>query len=153
MLCEKGSTFHFEKNSYFTYNDKKYNMTEQDGLFIFRIDEVLKAEELYELSEIEKGLSNDTYENDGHSFGCAATYDLWHQRFGHANKRRIKFLYDNGSVEGLDVNGKFKHDKHCKCSTCVQTNNSKVHIGNTRKFTDEITQIGQEVVSDLWTIY
>jgi len=86
---------------------------------------------------------------DGTTYGCAATYDLWHQRFGHANHRRIKFLYDNGIAEGLDVNGKYKHDKRCKCPTCIQTNSDKVHIGNVRKYVDDVTQIGQQVVTDL----
>jgi len=51
--------------------------------------------------------------------------------------------------EGLDVNGKYKHDKRCKCPTCIQTNSDKVHIGNVRKYVDDVTQIGQQVVTDL----
>jgi len=148
ILTEEGSTFHFEKgNSYFTYRGKKFKMLEEGGMFAIRLDQVLEANELSELQRVQPKC--EEVEVDGHSYGCAATYDLWHQRFGHANQRRIKFLYESGSVEGLDVHGSFKHDKKCKCATCVQTNSNKVHIGNVRKYADTVTQIGQQVVCDL----
>jgi len=52
-------------------------------------------------------------------------------------------------VEGLDVGGKHKHDKKCKCANCLSINNAKVHIGDTRRFADDITQRGELVHTDL----
>ncbi len=69
----------------------------------------------------------------GQFHGCSATYDLWHQRFGHASKQRIKFLYENGMAQGLDVGGEFKHNAKCKYATCLMLNNSKILIGDVRE--------------------
>jgi transposase InsO family protein len=152
MLCEKGSTFHFEKgNSYFVYCGKRFKMEEYNGLFLIRLDRILQADELDDLKTAQPACDpEDMLSRDGTAYGCAATYDLWHQRFGHASKKRIKFLYKTGAVEGLEVNkGAFKHDNKCRCPTCVQVNNEKVHIGDVRKYADDVTQVGQKVVCDL----
>ena len=46
VLCEQGSTFHFEKNnSYFVYNGHQYKLHEHDGLYLLRLDDILHAEE------------------------------------------------------------------------------------------------------------
>jgi len=44
---------------------------------------------------------------------------------------------------------KWKHDRHCKCSTCVAINNDRVHVSDTRKFADTATHVGQVVVADV----
>ena len=114
MLCDQGTTFHFEKkNSYFVHRGHKFRLEERHGLYLIRLNDVLSAEELKApRQEHDKSVGHDLHTVDkSNVFGCAATYDLWHERFGHAHPRRIKFLYDNGSVEGLDVGGKFKHNR------------------------------------------
>ena len=152
MLCEKGSTFHFEKgNSYFVYNGKRFKMEEHEGLFLIRLDNMLKAEDLESMkSQQPQTDPEDLISSEGKTYGCAATYDLWHQRFGHASKKRIKFLYKTGAVEGLEINkNEFNHDNKCRCPTCVQVNKEKIHVGDVRKYVDDITQVGQKVVCDL----
>jgi len=58
-------------------------------------------------------------------------------------------MYDNGMAEGFDVGGKHKHDKTCKCANCLSIHNAKVHIGDTTKIDDGITQRGELVCTDL----
>ena len=142
-LCKQGMSFHFaEYDSYFMYKGKRFTLVEENGMYVIRLNELLKAEELTDICS-SPGVA------DGEMLALAATYDLWHERFGHASKQRLKFMYDNGMVEGLDVGGKHKHDKKCKCANCLSINNAKVHIGDTRKFADEVTQRGELVYTDL----
>lgn len=148
VLCEQGTTFHFEKkNSYFIYKGKRFKLEERDGLYLIRLDCILQAEDLKELCAAQE--IHDPYALSATTYGCAATYDMWHERFGHASKKRLKFLYENGSVEGMDVYGKYKHDNLCKCATCLINNNAKLHIGDSRKFSDHVTQRGELIYTDL----
>ena len=155
VLCDEGSTFHFEKgNSYFDYKGQRHRLIERDGLYLLRLDEVLPAEELDWLRECETQLGNcrstEVRSKLGTSYACAASWDLWHERFGHADKKRLKFIYDNGGAEGMAVDGaKFKHDRKCTCPTCLSINNAKVHIGAVRKFADTVTRSGQLIYTDI----
>jgi len=156
VLCEQGSTFHFEKNnSYFVYNGHQYKLHERDGLYLLRLDDILHAEDIQALRDCEQNqctencLKTIARSKSGKSFGCAATWDLWHERFGHANKKRIKFLFDNGAAEGLTTPGNFKHDAKCSCPTCSIVNNAKLHIGDVRQFADQVYQKGQLVYTDI----
>jgi len=154
VLCDEGSTFHFEKgNSFFTYQGRKIRLLERDGLYLLRLDDVLEPEEMCRLRECEKQLGNPcttaARSKIGKTYACAATWDLWHERFGHASKQRLKFIFDNASAEGLEVGGEFKHNAKCQCPTCLSINNAKLHIGDVRKFADQITQKGQLILSDI----
>ena len=154
MLCEEGTVFHFERGrSYMEYSGKRFPLIEKDGLYLLRLNDVLKAEDMdvFKAYEAAHGAPDGTCyrSKSGQLYGCSATYDLWHQRFGHASKQRIKFLYENGMAQGLDVGGEFKHDAKCKCTTCLMMNNSKLHIGDTREFADEISRKGELLYSDL----
>lgn len=148
MLCNEGSTFHFEKgNSYFDYKGHRYRLIERNGLYLLRLDEVLAPEELSWLRtcETQLGHSRDTEVRSklGTTYACAASWDLWHERFGHASKRRLKFIFQNGSAEGMAVDGqKFKHDATCTCPTCLSVNHAKRHIGDVRKFSDAVSRKG-----------
>jgi hypothetical protein len=152
VLCEQGVAFHFTKgNSYFEYRGNKFKLEEKDGLYLMRLDEILRPEAIHEL-RVSSDQPEETYgqsKSGNTSFGCAATFDLWHERFGFASKKRLKFLYDNGSVEGLAVQGKFTHDARCKCTVCMSMNNAKLHIGDTRKYADPVTRKGELLYSDL----
>ena len=133
VLCEAGSTFHFSKgNSYFIYKGRKIPLIERNGLYLLRLNDAIKQEELDEVHSWERYLGNScetvARSKSGKTYACAATYDLWHERFGFSSTKRLKFLLDNGSVEGLSVSGKFKHDVKCTCPTCLQINNARVHI-------------------------
>ncbi len=59
------------------------------------------------LRQCEQSFNNcrDTEEQStfGTSYACATSYDLWHERFDHASKKSLKFLYDNGSCAGMAV--------------------------------------------------
>ncbi len=154
MLCEEGTAFHFEKGkSYMQYGGKRFPLIEKDGLYLLRLNDVLQAEDMevfqaYEAAHGKEG--GPCYRTkSGQLLGCAATYDLWHERFGHASKQRIKFLYENGTAQGLDVGGEFKHNAKCKCSVCLMSNTSKIHIGDTREFSDEVSRKGELLLSDL----
>jgi hypothetical protein len=152
VLCEQGVAFHFTKgNSYFEYKGNKFKLEEKDGLYLMRLDEILRPEAIQEL-RVSSDRPEEVYgqsKSGNISFGCAATFDLWHERFGFASKKRLKFLYDNGSVEGLAVQGKFTHDARCKCTVCMSMNNAKLHIGDTRKYADTVTRKGELLYSDL----
>ena len=142
-LCKLGLSFHFsELDSHFTYQGKRFTLVEENGMYIIRLNELLRAEEFDAICSI-PGAANDE------SIALAATYTLWHERLGHASQQRLKFMYDNGMAEGFDVGGKHKHDKKCKCANCLSIHNAKVHIGDTRKFDDDITQRGELVCTDL----
>ena len=142
-LCKLGLSFHFsERDSHFTYQGKRFTLVEENGMYIIRLNELLRAEEFDAICSI-PGAANDE------SIALAATYTLWHERLGHASHQRLKFMYDNGMAEGFDVGGKHKHDKKCKCANCLSIHNAKVHIGDTRKFDDDITQRGELVCTDL----
>ena len=142
-LCKLGLSFHFsELDSHFTYQGKRFTLVEENGMYIIRLNELLRAEEFDAICSI-PGAANDE------SIALAATYTLWHERLGHASQQRLKFMYDNGMAEGFDVGGKHKHDKKCKCANCLSIHNAKVHIGDTRKFDDDITQRGELVFTDL----
>ena len=142
-LCKLGLSFHFsERDSHFTYQGKRFTLAEENGMYIIRLNELLRAEEFDAICSI-PGAANDE------SIALAATYTLWHERLGHASHQRLKFMYDNGMAEGFDVGGKHKHDKKCKCANCLSIHNAKVHIGDTRKFDDDITQRGELVCTDL----
>jgi hypothetical protein len=154
MLCEEGTIFHFEKKrSYMEYSGKRFPLIEKDGLYLLRLNDVLQAEDMENFQAYEAAhsvQSGPCYRSkSGQLYGCSATYDLWHQRFGHASKQRIKFLYENGMAQGLDVGGEFKHNAKCKCTTCLMMNNSKIHIGDVREFTDEVSRKGELLYSDL----
>jgi hypothetical protein len=152
VLCEQGVAFHFTKgNSYFEYKGNKFKLEEKDGLYLMRLDDILRPEAIQEL-RVSSDRPEEVYgqsKSGNISFGCAATFDLWHERFGFASKKRLKFLYDNGSVEGLAVQGKFTHDARCKCTVCMSMNNAKLHIGDTRKYADTVTRKGELLYSDL----
>ena len=111
-------------------------------MYIIRLNELLQAQDIEAVCGIPDAAS-------GESIALAATYTLWHERLGHASQQRLKFMYDNGMAEGFDVGGKHKHKKTCKCANCLSINNAKVHIGDTRKFDDDITQRGELVCTDL----
>lgn len=146
-LCEQGLSFQFaHKNSYFTYNGHKFPLEEENGMYIIRLNHILRAEELESIRshpEARKGIHKNQ------AYACAGSYQLWHDRLGHASTKRIKFMYENGMAEGLDVGGKHQHYKNCTCANCMSINNSKVHIGDTRVYSDQVTQKGQLVYSDL----
>ena len=153
VLCKEGSIFHFERgNSWFTHNGHRFPIEEKNGLFIIRLNQILQAQDLADLHRacLEQGFGKDIYKEGSSVYGCAATFDLWHQRFGHASKQRLKFLYDAGGAEGFSTQGsKHKHDSSCKCPTCLAVHNDKVHIGDVRKYADTVTQVGQKLVADL----
>ena len=152
VLCQKGTTFHFEKgNSYFIHGGNKFKLQERHGLYLLRLDEILAAEDLQEyIAEHDTSFGHTKHQlGKGEFAGVAATYQIWHERFGHSHPKRLKFLYDHGSVEGMDVHGKFKHDRKCQCEACLMTNNQKLHIGELRKHDDNITRKGQLVYSDI----
>ena len=153
VLCDAGSVFHFEKkNSWFSYQGRKFPLIERDGLYILRLDDILQAQAITDLEAAENAsdCGKDSCNLNGTRFGCAATFDLWHSRLGHASKARLKVLYKSGAAEGFQVAGKRdKHERGCKCPTCVAVNNERVHIGDVRRFEYPYTQVGQLVVSDL----
>jgi hypothetical protein len=110
MLCDEGSTFHFEKgNSFFTFSGQNYKLIERNGLYLLKLDHILTAEAIKHLRESEKCSGNDckteARSKSGINYACAASWDLWHERFGFASKKRLKFIYDNGSAEGLAADG------------------------------------------------
>jgi hypothetical protein len=152
VLCEQGVSFHFAKgNSYFEHRGRKFKLVERDGLYLMRLDEILRPEDVHAL-RVSSDRPEEVYgesKSGNTSFGCAATFDLWHERFGFTSKKRLKFLYDNGSVEGLAVQGKYTHDARCKCTVCMSMNNAKLHIGDTRKYADPVTRKGELLYSDL----
>ena len=39
--------------------------------------------------------------------------------------------------------------RSARCANCLSINNAKVHIGDTRKFADDVTQRGELVHTDL----
>jgi len=151
VLCDQGTTFNFEKrNSYFVYKGKKFRLEEKNGLYLLRLDDILKAEDLNaHIREFEANDCRHHVDSTTSTAFVAATYNLWHERFGHADPKRLKFLYDNASVEGMDVGGKFKLDRTCRCETCKMTNNRKLHIGELRKHDDDVTRKGQLIYSDI----
>ena len=151
VLCDLGTTFNFEKrNSYFVYKGKKFRLEEKGGLYLLRLDDILKAEDLNaHIREFEANNCKHHVDSTTSTAYVAATYNLWHERFGHADPKRLKFLYDNASVEGMDVGGKFKHNRTCQCETCKMTNNRKLHIGELRKHDDSVTRKGQMIYSDI----
>ena len=155
MLCDEGASFRFSKgNSYFDYKGRRHRLIERDGLYILRLDEVLPAEDLAWLRDCEHSLGHhrdsEVQSPNGTSYACAASYDLWHERFGHASKKRLKFLFDSGSCEGMAVSGApFKHDRKCTCPTCLSVNNAKRHIGDVREYADTITRKGQLLYTDI----
>lgn len=106
-----------------------------------------KLEELY-LKKSTDG-QVDQFRDGDDIFGCAATYELWHERYGFASKKRLKLLYENGSAEGLDVGSKYSHDRKCTCPTCMSVNNRKKHIGDIRKYDDNVTKKGQLIYTDI----
>ena len=154
VLCNEGSQFHFERgNSYFIYEGKKICLIERNGLYMIRLNDVLEHGEINNLLQCELELGNpcttEAKSKTGTTYACAATWELWHQRFGHASKKRLKFLFDNGSAEGMAVRGKYTHDRKCTCPTCMAVNNAKLHVGEVRKFGDTVTQRGELILSDL----
>jgi hypothetical protein len=159
VLCNEGASFHFSKgNSYFDYKGHRHRLIERDGLYVLRLDEVLPAEDLAWLRQCEQSLGNcrDTEEQStfGTSYACAASYDLWHERFGHASKKRPKFLYDDGSCGGMAVSGApYKHDRTCTCPTCLSINNAKRHSGDVRQYADTISRKGQLLYTDICSLF
>ena len=154
MLCNEGSSFHFSKDdSYFIHEGRKVRLIERNGLYFIRLNDVLEKSEVDRLVQCEVDLGNpcptEMKSKAGSTYACAATWELWHERFGHASKKRLKFLFDNGSAEGMAVRGKYTHDRKCTCPTCLSVNNAKVHIGDVRKFGDAVTQRGELIYTDV----
>jgi hypothetical protein len=150
LLCERGLQFHFEQgNSHFIYQGTRYPLIEKNGLYLIKLNEVLKPEEVDLMATVGGAGEREVMDVDDVKMLVAATYQLWHDRFGHANTKRIKFLYNNGSVEGLDVNGRFQHKKDCACETCRMVNNAKRHVPRHRQHADQVCRPGQLVYSDL----
>jgi hypothetical protein len=150
VLCEQGTTFHFEKgNSFFVYKGNTFKLEERDGLYLMRLDEIIQAEDIESLKKSTNEQEDDNFRDGEDVYGCAATYELWHERYGFASKKRLKLLYENGSAEGLDVGAKYSHDRKCTCPTCMAINNRKQHIGDIRKYDDNITKKGQLIYTDI----
>ena len=153
LLCDEGSVFHLERgNSWFTYQGARFPIEEREGLFIIRLDQVLQGQKMSEIENMQSasGYRRECYKVGSETYCCAATFDMWHQRFGHMSHKRLKFLYESGAAEGMAVEGgKWKHDKRCKCSTCIAINNERVHVGDVRQYADLITYVGQLVVADV----
>ena len=173
MLCKQGLTFHFgATESYFKYKGRRHIIKEVDGLYVINLNNIISHEEANTIIEETQnhnyyiGIKNPEVLNENRNKNpevlnknqnlkklseniVSYTYELWHKRFGHADKRRIKFLYDNGSVAGLNVDGKFTHDAKCTCETCLIINNTKPHIGDIRKHPDMVSRKGELIYSDL----
>lgn len=143
LLSEQGIKFHFEKgNNFFIYNNSKFPMMEKNGLFAIDLNNLVQVSG-------KSSSSDHPISWDGKAFACAATFDVWHRRMGHVAVDRIKFLYKNGMAEGLSINGGLKHDAKCKCVTCLQTNNAKMHIGEVRSFDNGASKRGEIVTADI----
>ena len=153
LLCDEGSIFHLERgNSWFTYKGARFPIEEREGLFIIRLDRVLQGTLISELENLQSagGHRRERYKVGTETYCCAATFDMWHERFGHMSHKRLKVLYESGNAEGMAVEGgKWKHDRKCKCSTCMAINNERVHVGDHRQFSDLVTFVGQSVVADV----
>ena len=158
VLCKEGSSFHFSKgDSYFIHEGRKVQLIERNGLYLIRLNDLLEQSELDRVVQCEVGLGHscptEVRSKTGSTYACAATWELWHERFGHASKKRLKFLFDNGAAEGMAVDGKYTHDRKCTCPTCLSVNNAKVHIGDVRKFGDTVTQRGELIYTDVCGLF
>ena len=155
VMCNEGSIFHFEHgNSYLEHDGRRIPLIERNGLYLLRLDAVLPSHDVQWLRDCESKVGNqrttEFRSKLGNSYACAASYELWHSRFGGASKKRLKFIFDNGSAEGMEIDGqRFKHNARCTCPTCSSMHNAKLHIGDTRKFADSVTQKGQLVYTDV----
>jgi len=94
MLCNEGSTFHFERgNSYFEHHGHRFRLIERDGLYLLKLNDILSSEEMSWLRTTEQHLGHaretEFRSKLGVNYACAATWDLWHERFGHGSKKRL----------------------------------------------------------------
>jgi hypothetical protein len=67
------------------YRGKRFALIEENGMYIIRLNELLRACEFDAIGCI-PGAATDE------SIALAATYTLWHERLGHASQQRLKFM-------------------------------------------------------------
>ena len=64
-------------------------------------------------------------------------------RYGHLRSNGFDWL------KVLTLEGSTSMIRSARCANCLSINNAKVHIGDTRKFADDVTQRGELVHTDL----
>jgi hypothetical protein len=94
VLCKEGSSFHFSKgDSYFIHEGRKVQLIERNGLYLIRLNDLLEQSELEQVVQCEVELGHkcptEVRSKTGSTYACAATWELWHERFGHASKKRL----------------------------------------------------------------
>ena len=158
-LVEKGAIVHLEKGNCYLRVRKRdgsgYNhvpMEERGGLYIVRLEHYVGPEMIKRAYHAHKKLNlPDLYAPfDGKICAPAASINLWHRRLNHMSPKSIKIMYDHGSIEGMEMKGgKFKHDKHCKCTTCEMTRAHAQPTPNQRRFHPNYQRPWAQVQSDL----
>jgi hypothetical protein len=98
VLCKEGSSFQFSKgDSYFIHEGRKVQLIERNGLYLIRLNEWLQRSELERVIQCEVELGHqcptEVRSKTGSTYARAATWELWHERFGHASTKRLKFLF------------------------------------------------------------
>ena len=59
-----------------------------------------------------------------------------------------RFLFDNGSAEGMAIRGKYAHNRKCTCPSCMTIHDATlVHVGEVRRFGATASLRGAPILS------
>ena len=125
----QGNEFHFVPGkSYMTDVDgNKYELTEKDGLYFLKVDDIYNSVLRYSQSGLpsmfdgssDSGTNHMTCVLDGKEYACAASLDLWHERLGHISKNKVKVIFEKKLATGTGrVRMQSAHPDHCLCDVC-----------------------------------
>ena len=97
VLCKEGFSFQFSKgDSYFIHEGRKVHFIERNGLYLIRLNDLLQQSDLERVVQCAVELGHkcptEVRSKTGSTYACAATWELWHERFGHASTKRLQSL-------------------------------------------------------------
>ena len=154
LLCERGVSFKFSKtDSHMLYKGMKYELIKHNGLYLIDLSKVLEPMEVEAMGLMfgQDAPSGSVYKDkSGAAFFSAGDYSLWHERFGHTSKARIRFLFDNKAVEGMKIKGNPNVcARGCSCEVCRMSEKRRRSIPGQRQFADPVSRPGELVYSDV----
>ena len=147
LLTDEDAKFFFSKEeAYMDYENKRYPLEKVGGLYLLRLDEICGSELIGGLARCNPDWSERVQLPDGRVVGQAASLELYHERLGHIDPKRIRFIFNHDLYHNMKIKDLHKDpDK----AVSNRMNAKRVHIGAHKEDGNEVTQIGERVWSDL----
>ena len=147
LLTDENASFFFSKDeAYMDYENVRYPLEKVGGLYLLRLDEICGSDLIGGLARCNPDWSERVELPDGRVVGQAASLELYHERLGHIDPKRIRFIFNHDLYHDMKIKDLHKDpDK----AVSNRMNAKRVHIGAHKEDGHEVTQIGERVWSDV----